>query len=99
MLWLDSDDPPDKDPSTPGVARGPCPLESSTAPTPAAPALDHQLPGVQHECNNPTFSLTQLEAGQIICDDCCKNIKLQEYCWTCQSCHIFDLCKSCMQFY
>lgn len=28
MLWLDSDYPTDKDPSTPGVARGPCSKDS-----------------------------------------------------------------------
>ncbi|KAL7285504.1 hypothetical protein ACG7TL_000605 [Trametes sanguinea] len=28
MLWLDSDYPLDKDPSTPGVSRGPCPTSS-----------------------------------------------------------------------
>ena len=28
MLWLDSDYPLDKDPSTPGVNRGPCPTDS-----------------------------------------------------------------------
>ncbi len=28
MLWLDSDYPLDKDPSTPGVARGPCSTDS-----------------------------------------------------------------------
>ena len=28
MLWLDSNYPPDKDPSIPGVNRGPCPEDS-----------------------------------------------------------------------
>lgn len=28
MLWLDSDFPLDKDPSAPGVGRGPCPRDS-----------------------------------------------------------------------
>ena len=28
MLWLDSDYPPDRDPSEPGVSRGPCPRDS-----------------------------------------------------------------------
>lgn len=28
MLWLDSDYPTDADPSSPGVARGPCPTTS-----------------------------------------------------------------------
>ena len=28
MLWLDGNYPVDKDPSTPGVSRGPCPEDS-----------------------------------------------------------------------
>jgi cellulose 1,4-beta-cellobiosidase len=30
MLWLDSNYPLDKDPSIPGVDRGPCPIDSGT---------------------------------------------------------------------
>lgn len=32
MLWLDSNYPPDKDPSSPGVKRGPCPVASAHLP-------------------------------------------------------------------
>jgi len=50
MLWLDSDDPPDKDPSTPGVARGPCPTSSGVPKD-----VENQYPNSYVEYSNIRF--------------------------------------------